>query len=216
MEGIQRHRAFRALAQVRFGSKSPALARRASVPPSPGRRSQSASRPGTRSGVRGRARRGRALRLWALERGDSHAAGRTRERAAGPSAAMAEPAAPRCCLGWDFSTQQVLSRPRVRAGRGRRLRATGRASGALGAGTPGPSPGRTSLGLLGDPAPLPDEALPVPPTRKMRQRSACARPTRKRRPPPTLSPRQDPGGTWQGSAQRGLGTGHGLPGRPAE
>uniref|UniRef100_A0A8C0XE37 Xylulose kinase n=1 Tax=Castor canadensis TaxID=51338 RepID=A0A8C0XE37_CASCN len=41
-----------------------------------------------------------------MDRGDSHAAGRTDRRA---SRAMAGHAARRCCLGWDFSTQQVPS-----------------------------------------------------------------------------------------------------------
>lgn len=59
---------------------------------------------------------------------------------------MADPATRRCCLGWDFSTQQVLSRPRVRAGSGRRrLCDVGRAGGDLGAATAGPSLGRNCV-----------------------------------------------------------------------
>lgn len=67
---------------------------------------------------------------------------------------MAEPAARLCCLGWDFSTQQVLSR--------------GRAAASALVGTPvrghqAKPWAHLPLGLLGDPAPLPDDALPVIP-----------------------------------------------------
>lgn len=82
--------------------------------------------------------------------------GRTRRC---PSTAMAEPAARRCCLGWDFSTQQVPWKPRVPAGRGRLLRDAGRAGGDPGAANPGPSLGRASLlGFPGIGRPLPGSA----------------------------------------------------------
>ncbi|XP_032989015.1 xylulose kinase isoform X2 [Rhinolophus ferrumequinum] len=59
------------------------------------------------AGVRPGGARGGPRRLRALGRSDSNAAARIDGCAAGPSVAMAEPATRRCCLGWDFSTQQV-------------------------------------------------------------------------------------------------------------
>lgn len=61
--------------------------------------------------------KGGLWRLWVSERSDDFAAaghtnGQTHGPAKGTPRAMTERAGRRCCLGWDFSTQQV------RAGRG--------------------------------------------------------------------------------------------------
>lgn len=119
---------------------------------------------------------------------------------------MVDPAARCCCLGWDFSTQQVLSRPRVRAGRCRRfLCDVGRACGDLGAGTAGPSLGRNCVSDFwktrqpsGTPA---SQCLAL--VRCVRDPARTLR-SRKRR-PPALPPR-DPVGTWLRSAQSSQGT----------
>jgi hypothetical protein len=89
-------------------------------------------------------------RARASERGDSHAAGRTDRRA---SRAMAGHAARRCCLGWDFSTQQVPSW------------APGRAAGALALGRPAaaaPPPGVWPRGASCVPDPGPSRNAGAP------------------------------------------------------
>lgn len=74
----------------------------------------------------------------------------------GTSAAMAEHAGRRCCLGWDFSTQQVSARARGRPGGAASSATPGGLSGDPGAWNPGPQPrARLPLGLPGDPAPPP-------------------------------------------------------------
>jgi hypothetical protein len=102
-------------------------------------------------------------RARASERGDSHAAGRTDRRA---SRAMAGHAARRCCLGWDFSTQQVPSlgpwpsRGRPRAWASRRRGAPSRCVAAGRELRPGPRPfperGRPPAGSRGRSGSVPE------------------------------------------------------------
>lgn len=63
----------------------------------------------------------------------------------GTSVAMAEHAGRRCCLGWDFSTQQVSARARGRPGGAASFATPSGLSGDPGSWNPGPRRGRASL-----------------------------------------------------------------------
>lgn len=113
--------------------------------------------------------------------------GLTDGRSAGPLRAMVEHVTRSCCLGWDFSTQQVPSQDPIACGAGPsppRRRAGWLAPGA---GIPGPS--RGCAALLSSPGlkrPLPD-AWPMPCQRVELQTPAF--------PETAGAPRRDPTGT---------------------
>lgn len=117
----------------------------------PGRRRRIAGRLVTRSGVPPGGARGGAASP-ALERGDRRGAGRRTARGTRGRTlhAMGERAAHGCCLGWDFSTQQVAAPGGRRRARGP---GPGRAAGFRASRPPGvwpascaPEPGRAGRG----------------------------------------------------------------------